>query len=94
MTGALLGGASVTQAAYLQVIILYTINGTSSLTALFSVLATCSTLVDVQGRVRAERAYSTADYGPLQALQTVWRGVKLMLRRKEGAVRLIEESRG
>jgi len=58
MTGSILGGASVEQAALLQSIIIFVISGSSALATLSAVIATCGVLVDKRGRIRSERSWS------------------------------------
>lgn len=55
MTGALLGGASVQQAAKLQMIIMFMITASTTLGSVFTTLAAVFVVVDEQHRVRAER---------------------------------------
>jgi len=55
MTGAILGGASVEQAAKLQMIIMFMINASTALAAITGMLAALSVAVDDQSRVRSER---------------------------------------
>nr|BAL02929.1 ABC transporter-like protein [Pholiota nameko] len=55
MTGALLGGASVQQAAKLQTIIMFMITASATLASVFITLAAVVVVVDEQHRVRGER---------------------------------------
>ncbi|KAF9484805.1 ABC transporter-like protein [Pholiota conissans] len=55
MTGALLGGASVQQAAKLQTIIMFMITASATLASVFITLAVVVIVVDEQHRVRSER---------------------------------------
>jgi len=55
MTGALLGGASVQQAAKLQMIIMFMITASTTLASVFTTLAAVFVVVDEQHRVRSER---------------------------------------
>ncbi|KAG8687994.1 hypothetical protein FRC09_013165 [Ceratobasidium sp. 395] len=58
MTGALLGGASVDQAAKLQMVIMFMINASTALASIAGMLAALSAAVDDQSRVRSERITS------------------------------------
>ncbi|KAG8720119.1 hypothetical protein FRC08_001144 [Ceratobasidium sp. 394] len=58
MTGALLGGASVDQAAKLQMVIMFMINASTTLASIAGMLAALSVAVDDQSRVRSERITS------------------------------------
>ncbi|TRM64564.1 hypothetical protein BD626DRAFT_492227 [Schizophyllum amplum] len=55
MTGALLGGSSVSRASKLQMIIMFLISGSAALSALIATVACVAIVVDGQGRVRGER---------------------------------------
>ena len=55
MTGAILGGASVQQAARLQMVIMFMIAASSALTAIFVTVAALATVVDSEHRVRVSR---------------------------------------
>jgi len=55
MTGALLGGASVQQAAKLQMIIMFMIVASTTLASVFTALAAVFIVVDEEHRVRSER---------------------------------------
>ena len=55
MTGALLGGSSVSQAARLQIVIMFMIAASTALEAM-SVVALCiAVVVDSEGRIRSSR---------------------------------------
>ncbi|KAH8112735.1 UPF0014-domain-containing protein [Phellopilus nigrolimitatus] len=66
MTGALLGGAPVQQAARLQMVIMFMIAAASALAAILVTGAALATVVDGEHRVRPERVDSAAHW--------VWRG--------------------
>jgi hypothetical protein len=55
MTGALLGGASVQQAARLQAIIMFMISACTALASITSTLFALSIVVDGEARIRSER---------------------------------------
>lgn len=55
MTGALLGGASVQQAAKLQMIIMFMIVASTTLASVFTALAAVLIVVDDEHRIRSER---------------------------------------
>ena len=54
MTGTILGGSSVAQAAKLQIIILFMITATTTLASMFITLAAISAVVDNEHRIRSE----------------------------------------
>jgi hypothetical protein len=58
MTGAILGGADVDQAARLQMIIMYMISASSVLSCITATLFTLYVCVDSDDRIRSERIYS------------------------------------
>jgi len=58
MTGAILGGADVGQAARLQMIIMYMISASSALSCIAATLFTLYVCVDSDDRVRSDRIYS------------------------------------
>jgi hypothetical protein len=58
MTGAILGGADVEQAARLQMIIMYMISASSALSCITATLITLYVCVDSDDRVRSDRIYS------------------------------------
>lgn len=55
MTGAILGGSSVQQAARLQMIIIFMISACTALSSIVSTLLTLRAVVDDEMRVRGER---------------------------------------
>jgi hypothetical protein len=55
MTGAILGGSSVEQAARLQMIIMFMISSSSGLAAIFTTLSVISVTVDKEHRIRNDR---------------------------------------
>jgi hypothetical protein len=55
MTGALLGGASVTQAARLQMVIMFMISACTALSSIACTLLALTVVVDAEARVRSER---------------------------------------
>ena len=55
MTGAILGGSSVHQAAKLQMIIMFMIAASTVLASVFITFATLITVVDEEHRVRSDR---------------------------------------
>ncbi|EIW68639.1 hypothetical protein TREMEDRAFT_31647 [Tremella mesenterica DSM 1558] len=78
MTGAIVGGKSVEQAARLQMIIMFMISASSALCTLGALVFALSTLVDSQHRIRPDRLdsrkpimYRWRDSG----LERVWKGV-------------------
>ena len=57
MTGAILGGSSVDQAAKLQMIIMFMIAASTVLASVFITFATVMMVVDQEHRVRSDRIY-------------------------------------
>lgn len=55
MTGAILGGSSVEQAAKLQMIIMFMISASTALAAIVTTVITLSVVVDNEHRVRTDR---------------------------------------
>ncbi|KAG5718877.1 UPF0014 membrane protein [Termitomyces sp. T112] len=55
MTGALLGGAPVDQAAYLQMIIMFMISSATALASFFAAIAVIIVTVDTEHRIRPDR---------------------------------------
>lgn len=55
MTGAILGGSSVTQAARLQTIIIFMISSSTALASIIITLLTLNVVVDTDHRVRPDR---------------------------------------
>jgi hypothetical protein len=87
MTGAIIGGKSVTQAAMLQMIIMFMIAASSFLCVSATLVFALSTLVDASHRIRMDRLDSRK---PLfyrwrdQAGMAVWRGMKKTGRKVTG----------
>lgn len=71
MTGAILGGASVQQAARLQMIIVFMISACTALATIFTTFAALSIVVDRDDRVRSERIDDRK--------QAVWRAMDAAL---------------
>lgn len=55
MTGAVLGGSSVDQAAKLQMIIIFMISASTALASMFTTLCAIVMVVDEEGRIRIDR---------------------------------------
>jgi hypothetical protein len=55
MTGAILGGSSVQQAAKLQIIIMFMISSATTLASIFTTMAAIAVTVDGDHRVRGDR---------------------------------------
>ena len=58
MTGAILGGANVHQAARLQMIIIFMISASSALSCMIVTLITLYVCVDSEHRIRSDRIYT------------------------------------
>jgi hypothetical protein len=57
MTGAILGGSSVQQAAKLQMIIMFMITASTTLASFFITFAVILVVVDAEHRIRSDRIY-------------------------------------
>ncbi|KAG1841032.1 hypothetical protein DFJ58DRAFT_809361 [Suillus subalutaceus] len=55
MTGAILGGSSVQQAARLQMVIMFMISASTALASIITTIATLAVVVDSEDRLRADR---------------------------------------
>ncbi len=58
MTGAILGGSSVEQAAKMQMIIMFMISASSGLASIFTTAYAISIIVDDEHRIRSDRIHS------------------------------------
>jgi Uncharacterised protein family (UPF0014) len=76
MTGAILGGSSVQQAAKLQMIIMFMLSSATTMASIFTTIAAIAVTVDGDHRIRSDRI----DGG----MHVVWRA-------REAAVRKIVE---
>jgi hypothetical protein len=76
MTGAILGGSSVQQAAKLQMIIVFMLSSSTCLAAVFTTFAVISVTVDREHRIRMDRV-DDREHGLWRARE--WAGKKLML---------------
>ncbi|KAI5119652.1 hypothetical protein M0805_009013 [Coniferiporia weirii] len=86
MTGALLGGAPVQQAARLQMVIMFMIAAASALAAIMVTGAALATVVDGEHRVRAARVDARAHW-VWRGRVWVWVGVKRVVGAGVGRVR-------
>lgn len=73
MTGAILGGSSVQQAARLQMVIIFMISASTTLASITTTILALSVVVDTEQRVRTDRI----DKRP----HAVWRARDRLLRR-------------
>ncbi|KAF9260214.1 hypothetical protein L218DRAFT_932813 [Marasmius fiardii PR-910] len=62
MTGAILGGSSVTQAAKLQMIIMFLISSSTALASIACTTYAISTVVDGEHRVRSDKVYGNVSW--------------------------------
>lgn len=85
MTGAILGGSSVQQAAKLQMIIMFLISSATALASICSSGYAISVVVDPQHRVRQDRIYSEPlfSFSPTNWIVSIVRGAKNVV--KNGA---------
>jgi len=94
MTGAILGGSSVQQAAKLQMIIMFMISASTALASICASTYALSIMVDEEHRIRGERIYGRFAWGEVFCLGNVitrvagaWRDVAAMAGRvKVGGV--------
>jgi hypothetical protein len=89
MTGAIIGGQSVEQAARLQMIIMFMISASSALCVFMAMLFALSTLIDSQHRIRLDRLDSRAPafYRKRDALfKDLWSKIKTGGRAVRGVV--------
>ncbi|KAF9463943.1 UPF0014-domain-containing protein [Collybia nuda] len=82
MTGAILGGASVQQAAKLQTIIMFMISSSTCLATLFTTFAVIAVAVDTEHRIRMDRI-DCREHGIWRARE--WIGKKLVWSVKKAA---------
>jgi hypothetical protein len=73
MTGALLGGSSVHQAAILQMIIMFMISASTALACIVAVVLCFSIVIDAEHRVRNERIQGEK--------HAIWRGKDWLIER-------------
>ncbi|GAB5591904.1 hypothetical protein Unana1_06804 [Umbelopsis nana] len=73
MTGQIMGGASVLQAARYQQIIMFMISASTALAVLTAVVACVTTIIDSEHRIRPERI--------LQGRPSLWKDIKLLPKR-------------
>ncbi|KAG6850425.1 hypothetical protein C0991_010399, partial [Blastosporella zonata] len=90
MTGAILGGSSVEQAARLQMIIMFMISSATALASFFSAIAAITVTVDADHRVRPDRI-NNRDLWVWRARS--WVGKKIVSSVK-GAVEKIKDRAG
>jgi hypothetical protein len=81
MTGAILGGSSVQQAARLQMVIMFMISSSTALAAIAATVCALAVVVDADCRVRADMI----DGRP----HAVWRGRNWLVQRAAGGVRTL-----
>ena len=79
MTGAILGGSSVQQAARLQIVIMFMISASTALSAIVSTVLTLSIVIDAEDRIRLERIDDR--------LHAVWRTRNLVVESTTRAVK-------
>lgn len=65
MTGAILGGSSVQQAARLQMIIIFMISSSTTLATVFTTLSCIAVIVDAKHRIRCDRIIDNSSSGVL-----------------------------
>ncbi|KAK7466060.1 hypothetical protein VKT23_004784 [Stygiomarasmius scandens] len=93
MTGAILGGSSVQQAAKLQMIIMFMISASTALASICASTYALSIMVDEEHRIRGERIYGRFAWGEVFCLGNVitrvagaWRDVAAMAGRVKAGV--------
>ncbi|KAJ3516571.1 hypothetical protein NLJ89_g1037 [Agrocybe chaxingu] len=80
MTGAILGGSSVQQAARLQMIIMFMITASTTLASVFTTFAAFAVTVDHHHRIRSDRI-EQPDRGWLSVTQSSWKWSHQSVRR-------------
>ncbi|CAO3668529.1 unnamed protein product [Umbelopsis ramanniana] len=78
MTGQIMGGASVLQAARYQQIIMFMISASTALAVLTAVVTCVTTIIDAEHRIRPERI--------LQGRPSLWKDIKLLPKRTWEAI--------
>ncbi|EDR01754.1 uncharacterized protein LACBIDRAFT_310538 [Laccaria bicolor S238N-H82] len=96
MTGAILGGSSVQQAAKLQMIIMFMITASTTLASFFVTFAVIFVVVDAEHRIRSDRIYD-GKHGLWAlngwSLKKFWERLRCTFqRRKNEATRELEQS--
>ncbi|KAF5388722.1 hypothetical protein D9757_004807 [Collybiopsis confluens] len=91
MTGAILGGSSVQQAAKLQIIIIFLISASTALASIYSAGYAVSIVVDHEHRIRQDRIYSKPLFGFSFSL-TSWSVSGATNKAKDGVVNMIGSS--
>lgn len=87
MTGAILGGSSVEQAARLQMVIMFMISASTALASIVTTVHALSVVVDSEHRIRVDRIDGR--------LHAVWRGRNwVMSRTVDLALNVWEKARG
>jgi hypothetical protein len=79
MTGAILGGSSVQQAAKLQMIIMFMISSATTLASIFSTMAVIAVTVDSEHRIRDDRIYGGM-HGLWEASEEIRKTLRTLLR--------------
>lgn len=82
MTGAILGGSSVQQAAKLQMIIMFLISSSTALASICSAGYATSVVVDQNHRIRQDRIYSESlfSFSPTSWIVSIMRSTKNAMR--------------
>jgi hypothetical protein len=75
MTGAILGGADVEQAARLQMVIMFMISSSGALSCIAVTLFTLHVCVDSEHRIRSDRIYTNPHPFRRASSDAVWAGV-------------------
>ena len=91
MTGAILGGSSVQQAARLQMVIMFMISSSTALSAIVTTVLSLSVVVDNEHRVRIDRI-DTRPHAVWRARD--WLIAKLVQKSREQWHSLVENIRG
>jgi hypothetical protein len=95
MTGAMLGGSSVQQAAKLQMIIMFMLCASTALASICCSAYATSVLVDEEHRVRPDRIYAKFSYADMSRIGNVVRMIQgLGVRAVRRATRVANVRRG
>ena len=86
MTGAILGGSSVQQAAKLQMIIMFMITSSTTLASFFVTFAVILVVVDAEHRIRSDRIYEGKNglYMPQEwSFKKIWENLRCTFQRRK-----------
>ena len=97
MTGAILGGSSVQQAAKLQMIIMFMITSSTTLASFFVTFAVILVVVDAEHRIRSDRIYEGKNglYMPQEwSFKKIWENLRCTFQRRKNEANRSELEQG